>query len=568
MATTRLMPLHAGKGRTVGRAISDIIDYAKNPEKTDFGRLISSYGCDSRIADAEFLLSKRQYAAATGRIRGSDDVIAYHTRQPFRPGEVTPEEANRIGHELAMSLVKGNNAFVVCTHIDKAHIHNHIIINSTNLDCTKKFRNFLGSAWALRRISDTLCVKHGLSVIDDPKPSRGSYGTWLGDEKNPSFNDRLRQKIDETLDRNPADIEAFLALLENSGVAVDASGKYLKLRLPGQKRNTRCDTLKGDHTETAIKKRIEGKRTARPHGQQGQKPIGLLVDIEAAMRAGKGSGYERWAKIYNLKQLSQAVIYLKEHGGMTYEELAERTEAAVLRFGELTDRIKTAEVGMKDSAALQKHIVNYARTRDVYVAYRKAGYSRKFKDEHEADILIHQAAKKRLRRARREETTDRPISAGAARGAPCGEEKGLCFLQEGEGRNEGTANRESQRGQPFEYVWSGTGQTGNAGIGEALCPRIQRPQGRAAAPEGGDPFPPKGVEPGVGAAPRQAIFAVLPVRAKRAKSADLYKSALLASQPASLSVWIRKNLTRQGCLLYIHNTVIHNGVIEQREMYF
>ena len=124
MATTRIMPLHIGKGRTESRAISDIIDYVANPQKTDNGKLITGYGCDSRTADAEFLLAKRQYIAATGRVRGADDVIAYHVRQSFKPGEITPEEANRLGVEFAKRFTKGNHAFVVCTHIDKSHIHN------------------------------------------------------------------------------------------------------------------------------------------------------------------------------------------------------------------------------------------------------------------------------------------------------------------------------------------------------------------------------------------------------------------------------------------------------------
>ena len=134
MATTRIMPLHVGKGRTESRAISDIIDYVANPKKTDNGRLITGYACDSRIADAEFLLAKRQYIAATGRVRGADDVIAYHVRQSFRPGEITPEEANRLGVEFAKRFTKGNHAFVVCTHIDKSHIHNHIIWSSVSLE--------------------------------------------------------------------------------------------------------------------------------------------------------------------------------------------------------------------------------------------------------------------------------------------------------------------------------------------------------------------------------------------------------------------------------------------------
>ena len=148
--TTRIMPLHTGKGRTVGTAIRDIIDYMENPAKTDNGRLITSYQCDSRIADAEFLFTKRQYIAKTGRRRGEDDVIAYHVRQAFVPGEVTPEEANRIGVEFAKRFTKGNHAFIVCTHIDRHHVHNHIIWNSTALDYERKFRNFWGSTRAVR----------------------------------------------------------------------------------------------------------------------------------------------------------------------------------------------------------------------------------------------------------------------------------------------------------------------------------------------------------------------------------------------------------------------------------
>ncbi len=169
LATTRIMSLHTGKGRTVGKAISDIIDYVENLEKTDGGRLISCFQCDSRVADAEFLLSKRQYQALTGRRRGTDDVIAYTIRQSFVPGEITPEEANRLGWELAMRFTKGNHAFIVCTHIDKRHIHNHLVWDSTTLDHSRKFRDFLGSGMAVRRLSDTICVENGYSIVENPK---------------------------------------------------------------------------------------------------------------------------------------------------------------------------------------------------------------------------------------------------------------------------------------------------------------------------------------------------------------------------------------------------------------
>lgn len=162
------------------KAISDMIDYVENPQKTDNGRLISSFQCDSRIADAEFLFSKRQYISKTGRRRGADDVIAYTIRQSFVPGEITPEEANRLGCELARRFTKGNHAFIVCTHIDRHHIHNHIIWNSTSLDHTRKFRNFWGSTRAVRRLSDTICIENGYSIVENPKGQGKSYDKWVG----------------------------------------------------------------------------------------------------------------------------------------------------------------------------------------------------------------------------------------------------------------------------------------------------------------------------------------------------------------------------------------------------
>lgn len=397
MATTRLMPLHVGKGRDISTAIADIIDYVENPQKTDFGKFIYGYECDTRVADAEFLLSKRQYFNQTGRSQGADDVIAYHLRQAFKPGEVTPEEANQIGRELALKLTKGNHAFVVCTHIDKHHVHNHIIINSTTLDCQKKFRNFWGSTWAIRRMNDKLCLEHGLSIVEDPKPSRDHYGTWLGSKKQPSFQEQIRRAIDAALEERPKDFKELLKKLEAAGIEVNQERKHLRFRVPGQENYTRCDTLKGDYTEQAIKERIAGTRTVKPRRTSPQKPVskvGLLVDIEAAIRAGKGPGYERWAKVFNLKQLSQAVIYLKEHGNMNYEDLQERTTAVTANFNALSAQIKDLESQMSANGEFQKQIVNYAKTRAVYIEYRKAGYSKKFRSEHEAEILLHQAAKK------------------------------------------------------------------------------------------------------------------------------------------------------------------------------
>lgn len=183
------------------------MDYGKNPDKTHDGQLISAYACDPETADAEFALSKREYYQLTGR-RQDSDVIAYQVRQSFRPGEITPEEANRIGYEFAERFLKGNHAFIVCTHTDKQHIHNHIYWNSTRLDCTRKFRNFWGSTMAVRKLSDLICVQHRLSVIENPKPHGISYNRWQGDIEKLSNRDRLCLDMDAALAKKPHDPDA------------------------------------------------------------------------------------------------------------------------------------------------------------------------------------------------------------------------------------------------------------------------------------------------------------------------------------------------------------------------
>ena len=322
MATTRIMPLHIGKGRTESRAISEIIDYVANPQKTDHGRLITGYECDSRVADAEFMLAKRQYIAATGRVRGADDVIAYHVRQSFCPGEISPEEANRLGVEFAKRFTKGKHAFIVCTHIDKAHVHNHIIWSSVNLECDRKFRNFWGSTKAVRRLSDTICIENGLSIVENPKPHGKSYDQWLGDQAKPSHRELLRAAIDNALAQKPADLDELLKLLRESGCEVSKRGKSYRLKLPGWGKVSRLDSLGDGYTLEHLLAVLAGQKEHTPR----QKPIkqadppkvNLLVDIQAKLQAGKGAGYVRWAKVFNLKQMAQTVNYLTEHNLLEY----------------------------------------------------------------------------------------------------------------------------------------------------------------------------------------------------------------------------------------------------------
>lgn len=200
--------MHQNKGKSIADCLADRTDYAKNPDKTNEGELLSSYECDPKTVQGEFMLSKRQYDDITGRQQASN-VIAYQIRQSFKPGEITPELANKIGYELGMSFTKGKHAFIVATHIDKSHIHNHIIFNSTSLDCTKKFRDFKRSGKALAQISDRLCLENGLSIIENPKRSKGHYGKWLGDKKPPSHSEILRQTIDEVLTQNLKPLISF-----------------------------------------------------------------------------------------------------------------------------------------------------------------------------------------------------------------------------------------------------------------------------------------------------------------------------------------------------------------------
>ena len=402
MATTRLISLHVGKGRTIGTAIRDIIDYVENPDKTEGGQLVTGYQCNPKIADAEFLLLKRQYLQKTGRERGADDVIAYHLRQSFVPGEITPEEANRLGQELARRFTKGNNAYIVCTHTDKKHVHNHIIVSAVNLDRTRKFRNFLKSGKALARLSDTICIENGYSIVEHPRPTGQSYDEWLGDQKPLPHRDRICRLIDEILSRQPESFDALLDALRQAGYEVKGNPSNPSLRGGSQKRFIRMDTLGPGYSAAELRAVIAGERQHTPkkqktRGQKQEKPRRtnqLLIDIQEKLAQGKGPGYEHWAKKFNLKQMAQTVAYLQEHDLMDYEALAEKSAAASARFRQLSAEIKDAETRMAEIAVMRTHILNYVKTRDTYAAYRKAGYSKKFLAAHEGDILLHKAAKK------------------------------------------------------------------------------------------------------------------------------------------------------------------------------
>ncbi len=406
LATTTLLKRHANEGETIAEAIRDCLDYGKNPEKTENGKYVSSYECDPATVAAEFLLTKASYKAITGREqKKEDDILCYQIRQSFLPGEITPKEANRIGYELAMRWTKGRHAFIVTTHTDKKHIHCHIYYNSTTLDCTRKFRNFWGSSFALRRLSDRLCLENGLSIVENPKPrSKGdykNYGEWLQNRERPlNFQDKLRLAIDTALAKRPGDLAAFLSLMEQAGYEIKkvrGGGLSFRLAGQGQERFTRlrASTLGKGYDLKDILAVIDG---SREHPGQNPRKVNLLVDIQAKLAEGKGPGYERWAKVFNLKQMAAALAYLQDNGLTEYGELEKKAAETTDRFHVLSDQIKQTENAMNTNRELKAATVQYARTRPVFEKYKAAKYSRKFLAEHEADIELYRAAQADLKR--------------------------------------------------------------------------------------------------------------------------------------------------------------------------
>ena len=393
MAATRLIAMHQNKGRSLQKCLKDRTDYAQNPEKTEGGELVCSYQCDPEFVEEQFASSKKEYLEITGR-KIVGDIIAYQIRQSFKPGEITPEEANKIGYETAMRWTKGQHAFIVATHVDKAHIHNHIIYNSTTLDCTRKFKDFYFSALAVRRISDILCFEHGMSIIK-AKPYRDRE-KYSNDKYHESFRDEIRAAIDFAIQKKPKDFDELLNLLEREGYEIKR-GKHTAIRGKGQKKFLRFRSFGIGYTEPELRETLAGNTH---HEQQRKKwtrgsaeKINLLIDIQKKINEGKGVGYERWAKNFNLKQMAKALCFLQEHGIEDYGKLVENTDDAVLRFNSLSEEIKAKEKRLAEIAVLRKHIINYSKTREIYVQYRKSGYSKKFFEAHREDITIHKAAK-------------------------------------------------------------------------------------------------------------------------------------------------------------------------------
>ena len=380
MAATRLIAMHLNKGKSISQCIKDRTDYAQNPDKTDNGLLVSSYECDPKLVEEQFMLAKREYILKTGR-RYRSDVIAYQIRQSFKPGEITGKDANRIGYETAMRWTKGRHAFIVATHIDREHIHNHIIYNSTNLNCNRKYRDRIRSGVALQKVSDLVCIENGLSVI---KPKWRSE--WIKRTEYParvSSRDNIRRSIDECLNKKPKDMDEFIKLLQEKDYEIKI-GKYISVKGKEQKKFIRLRSLGEGYTEQDIENFLLGKK--------GQK-VDMLVDIQEIIAKGKGAGYERWAKVYNIKQMAQTLLFLQERDIRDYDELAKRASQTSETFNAITGKQKVLEARMSEILELKKHIINYSKTKDTYTEYRKSGYSKRYFEAHREEITLHKAAK-------------------------------------------------------------------------------------------------------------------------------------------------------------------------------
>ena len=307
--------------------------------------------------------------------------------------------------KTAMRWTKGKYAFFVATHTDRQHIHNHIYYNSTALDCTHKFRDFIGSARAVRRLSDRICLENDLSVITNPKlHSKGRflhYGAWLGAERQPSYKERLRLAIGDALAKGPANFDGFLRLMEEAGYTVKRGrGGVISFLVPGQERATRlrASTLGDGYNPEDIRAVIAGKRPVPEiHGKApAPRRVNLIIDIQERMAQGKGPAYERWAKVYNLKQMAAALQFLQEHQLMEYDALAASTEATVDRSHKLAGELQSVEAELSQTSALMGAVVQYAKTRPIFEGYKAAQYSKKYLAEHETELADYRAAKAAL----------------------------------------------------------------------------------------------------------------------------------------------------------------------------
>ena len=383
MAVTKIKPVKS--------TLSKALDYIENPDKTDGKMLISSFGCSYETADIEF-----GYTLSQALDKGNN--LAFHLIQSFAPGEVDYEKAHEIGKQLADAVTKGQHEYVVTTHIDKGHIHNHIIFCAVNFVDHRKYNSNKRSYYGIRNMSDKLCRENGLSVVVPGKGSKGkSYAEYQAEKTGTSWKGKLKIAIDALIPQ-VSSFEELLQRLQVAGYEIKP-GKYVSCRAPGQERFTRLKTLGADYTEEAIRERIAGRRTKASKAPREQRGVSLLIDIENSIKAAQSKGYEQWAKIHNLKQAAKTMNFLTEHKIEQYADLVSRIEEMAAESGQAADALKDAEKRLADMAVLIKNVSTYQKTKPVYDAYRKARNREKYRAGQEQAIILHEAAARSLKAA-------------------------------------------------------------------------------------------------------------------------------------------------------------------------
>ena len=383
MAVTKIKPVKS--------TLSKALDYIENPDKTDGKMLISSFGCSYETADIEF-----GYTLSQALDKGSN--LAFHLIQSFAPGEVDYEKAHEIGKQLADAVTKGQHEYVVTTHIDKGHIHNHVIFCAVNFVDHHKYNSNKRSYYGIRNMSDKLCRENGLSVVVPGKGSKGkSYAEYQAEKTGTSWKGKLKIAVDALIPQ-VSSFEELLTRLQAAGYEIKP-GKYVSCRAPGQERFTRLKTLGADYTEEAIRERIAGRRAKAAKAPREQRDVSLLIDIENSIKAAQSKGYEQWAKIHNLKQAAKTMNFLTEHKIEQYADLVSRIEEMSAESGQAADALKNAEKRLADMAVLIKNVSTYQKTKPVYDAYRKARNREKYRAGQEQAIILHEAAARSLKAA-------------------------------------------------------------------------------------------------------------------------------------------------------------------------
>ena len=371
--------------------MSKAIAYILNPEKTDEKLLVSSYGCASETAAREF-----EWTRKIAEQKGMNPVriIARHVIQSFEIGEVTPELAHEIGKQFADEILGGKYEYVLTTHIDKDHVHNHLIFNAVDFVDYHAYKSYKRIYYDMREVSDRLCKENGLSVIPPSQNKGMGYKEYTEAKRGTSWKQKLKQTIDRLV-ITAKDYDDFLRLMQEAGYEIK-TGKYISFRAEGQERFTRSKTIGENYTEERIKERIAGRTPRRSQRQTTPKGISLIGDIQERIRLIDSKGYEYKAKLTILKEAARTLNYLTENNLLQYADLEKKVEDVHSSYDRTGKELKGVEARLREVQPLIKNISNYQRLKPVYDAFQRAKDKPSFKAKHEAELVIFEAARSTL----------------------------------------------------------------------------------------------------------------------------------------------------------------------------